>query len=198
MKARNNPFACDRWETLPFQFQDTTEQEVLIKLALLNYRCAIWGKEGSGKTTLLEQIARRLRQEGQLVAVIILSREERRAFKKLCSLLWLANTQARRMIICLDGADCLPRPLWWALWGWSHRWRGLIVTSHRPGMLPELIHCQTDEALLDWLLCELLNKSDLGTIREMAQEIFRLHEGNIREVFRRLYCYFGEDKGRAL
>jgi hypothetical protein len=86
----------------------------------------------------------------------------------------------------LDGAEQLSRIAWWRFRRGSRPARGLIVTSHRPGLLPTLIECHTNRELLMDLLEELLGGRDMA-VRDRAERLYRRHHGNIREVWRTLY-----------
>lgn len=64
---------------------------------------------------------------------------------------------------------------------------GLVITSHRPGMLPTLIDCSTTPELLDGIIVDLLGK-DYGDRREgLPRRLLEKHEGNVRNALRELY-----------
>src|SRR5262249_41677918 len=142
MKARLNPFTAQRIDALPYRFQKLTEKDVMDRLAALNYRAAITGPMGSGKTKLLEFIESYLRREGLPLRLLFLQRENPALPRD-----FLAQ-HGPKMVLLVDGADLLSRMDWirlrWAARGQS----GLIITSHRTGMLPTLVECAGTEPLL--------------------------------------------------
>ncbi|HEY9421332.1 MAG TPA: hypothetical protein VIW92_07960, partial [Thermoanaerobaculia bacterium] len=61
---------------------------------------------------------------------------------------------------------------------------GLVITSHRPGLLPTLYECCTTPELLAGIVRDLLGPKG----REIAvEELFARHGGNVRQVLRDLY-----------
>lgn len=173
MRARDNPFASHRVETLRYRLPEgVTWDGLLERLASLRYRAALVGPHGRGKTTLLEELAPRLTSLGFRVRTITLRQEERRMD-------W-ARLGARDVLL-LDGAELLGRFSWLRV-----RWHcrgagGLIVTSHRAGLLPTLLECRTTPELLAELVRELTG-AEVET-----SGLFRRHGGNVRMAFWEMY-----------
>ena len=174
MRARDNPFASHRVEKLRYRLPEgLTWDRLLDRLASLHYRAAIVGPHGRGKTTLLEELAPRLTAQGFRIRTVTLRQEERKV-GKLPGL-------GRDEILLLDGAEQLGRLAWLRVRFACRRAGGLIVTSHRPGLLPTLLECETTPELLADLVRELTGK-------EMEiRELFTRHGGNVRMAFWELY-----------
>ena len=190
MKARDNPFAVGRIQTVRYRPINTTFDRILTRLHELNYRAAITGPEGSGKTTLLEDLQQVLEQKGlraRLVFVNDTSRLDGPAWRCLLSEL------TRDQIVLLDGADLIRRSNWSVLKRHTitHAY-GLIITSHRRGLLPTLIECSTSPALLKDIVTELLPQA--RTIRtEFLDRLYERHKGNLRTCLRELYDLCARD-----
>lgn len=184
MKARDNPFAVERIQAIRYRPVNMTFDQSLARLHELNYRAAIIGPEGSGKTTLLEDLQQMLQQKGlraNLTFVNDTSRFDSPACRRLLSEL------TRDTILLLDGADLIRR------WDWSLLKRhtithtsGLVITSHRRGLLPTLIECTTSPALLKEIVSDLLPR---GRTIPMAflDSLYLRHQGNLRACLRELY-----------
>ena len=193
IRARHNPFASGRIQGLGFLLPQDQWHQLESRLRKRNYWGAIVGPCGSGKTTLLEALQCRLEANGLKTVRLFISREVR--------LPWMTiRTQVASLptggIIRLDGADHL---------SWSCRRQlkrlarkhklGLIVTSHREGILPVLYRCRTDADLLETICSHLLDTESIG--RRRLESLFRTHDGNLRECLRQLYDeYAGLAPGR--
>jgi energy-coupling factor transporter ATP-binding protein EcfA2 len=184
MKARDNPFAVERIHTIRYRPLDTTFEQILARLHELNYRAALIGPEGSGKTTLLEDLQRLLEQKGfqtNLVFVNDTARFDGPACRRLLSGL------TRDQIVLLDGADLIRRSDWSLL---KHHTithvGGLIITSHRPGLLPTLIECSTSPSLLREIVDELQPQGH-PIPTEPLDSLYVRHNGNLRACLRELY-----------
>ncbi len=189
MRARDNPFAAERIQTIRYRPLHTTLDRILARLHELNYRAAIIGPEGSGKTTLLEDLQEMLRPKGlraNLTFVNDTSRFDSPACRRLLSEL------TRDTILLLDGADLIRR------WDWSLLKRhtithayGLVITSHHRGLLPTLVECSTTPALLKHIVSDLLPRG--RTIpAESLDDLFQRHQGNLRACFRELYDLYAK------
>jgi len=90
-------------------------------------------------------------------------------------------------IVLLDGADAIGYLQWSALK--RHilgQAAGLIITTHRPGRLPALIHCATTPQLLGEIVARLLpEKHDIDGAT--VESLYNRHQGNIRNCLRELY-----------
>ncbi len=184
MKARDNPFSTDRVLRVRYQPEGTNWDDLLARLAQLDYRAAIVGRKGTGKTTLLEDLVPRLARLGFRPTLLRLDEEHPHlapAFEReFCRRL------TRRDLVLLDGAEQMGWWPWRRFLRRSARSGGLIITSHRAGLLPTLIECHPTPELLEHLLRELLG-APASKLREEAQKLYAACQGNIREVLRGLY-----------
>ena len=181
MRARDNPFSTDRVLKIRYRPRGWTWGELLDRLQRLNYRAAIVGPEGRGKTTLMEDLEPHLRARGFAVKHLLLTRE-RPTFDRQ----WLRDFIAgvsRSDILLFDGAEQLNRLAWWRFRRLSRRAGGLVITSHRAGLLPTLVECQTDAALL----AEIVRELQPGRPGEDAERLLARHQGNVRGALRELY-----------
>jgi GTPase SAR1 family protein len=189
MRARDNPFAVERIQTIRYRPVNTTFDEILARLHELNYRAAIIGPEGSGKTTLLEDLQEMLRQKGlrgNLTFVNDTAHFDSPACRHLLSEL------TRDTLLLLDGADLIRRSDWSLLKRHTitHAY-GLIITSHRRGLLPTLIECSTTSALLKDIVTDLLPQG--RTIpAEYLNRLYTRHQGNLRTCLRELYDLYAK------
>ena len=184
MKARDDPFAVERIQTIRYRPLHTSFDRIPARLRELNYRAAIIGPEGSGKTMLLEDLQRLLERKGwrtRLVFVNDTSGCDRRACRHLVSEL------TPETLLLLDGADLIRR------WDWSLLKRrtityagGLVITSHRAGLLPTLIECSTTPTLLNEIVNGLLPQSRTVPA-EFLDSLYVRHQGNLRDCLRELY-----------
>jgi hypothetical protein len=181
MRARDNPFSTDRVLKIRYRPRGWTWNGLLSRLAELNYRGSIVGPEGRGKTTLLEDLEPRLRVRGFAVKHLHLTRE-RPTFDRQ----WLRDFIAgvsRSDILLFDGAEQLNRLAWWRFRRLSRRAGGLVITSHRAGLLPTLVECETDGALL----AEIVSQLQPGLPSGDAELLLARHQGNVRDALRELY-----------
>lgn len=184
LPARENPFAVDRVLAIRYRFLHSSWEELWRRLAELDYRAAIVGPDGTGKTTLLEDLRTPLEDKGFNIRWLRLSREFPRFESGGLRELW--RTISPQDIILFDGAEQLSR------WGWrwfrhqSRRARGLLITSHRAGMLPTLLQSHTTPQLLSEISGELLPTLD-DTWRPLVEELYARHDGNLRLALRELY-----------
>jgi energy-coupling factor transporter ATP-binding protein EcfA2 len=190
MKARDNPFAVERIGTIRYRPLHTTLDRLGARLHELNYRAAITGPEGSGKTTLIEDLQRVFQDKGiktNLVFVNNASLFDSPACRQLLSEL------TRDQIVLLDGADLIRRSDWSLLKRHTiTRAYGLVVTSHKRGLLPTLIECSTNPALLKDIVAELLPQN--YTIpTEFLDSLHERHKGNLRTCLRELYDLYAQD-----
>jgi hypothetical protein len=183
MRARDNPFSTDRVLKIRYRPRGWTWDGLIERLARLNYRAAIVGPEGRGKTTLLEDLEPLLAARGFAVKWARLTRE-RPAFPPG----WLREFFAgvtERDVIFFDGAEQLSRIAWWRFRRLARRAGGLIITSHCRGLLPTLVECETDAALLENIVRDLLPHPHEAGVS--ATTLLARHEGNVREALRELY-----------
>jgi hypothetical protein len=181
LRARDNPFAVERLHALRYRGA-AGEVSVLWERAASLRTCALVGAEGSGKTTLLLELAAHARTLGHRTIWIQLRRDARRlsaADRATCEAI------APGDVVCVDGADLLPRlDRWWL----ARRTRGALVlgTLHAPGWLPALATLSTSPALLDELVGELTGSS-VAAIAGDRDALYARHAGNLRAALRELY-----------
>ena len=180
MRARDNPFASDRVLEVRYRLPDGwTWESLLDRLAALGWRAAVVGPHGRGKTTLLEDLAPRLEARGFRVRTLNLWDEHPRLNRQDRARL---RDLGPRDFVLLDGAEQLGRLSWLFLKLRCRRARGLLITSHRPDLLPTLLECDTSPELLAGIVRELTGEELSG-----AEDLFARHGGNLRSALRELY-----------
>lgn len=184
MKARENPFRAERMDGIRYRFVESAWPALMARLEALGYRGAILGPDGSGKTTLLDELAPRLAGAGFSVKRLFLNREEPRFPAGFVEA--FAGGLGPDDAILFDGADLLGRPAWRRFRRLTARAGGLVVTSHRRGLLPTLIRCRTTPGLLIELVEELLGRAEPGWHARLRR-LHRRHRGNVRDAIRELY-----------
>jgi hypothetical protein len=184
MRARDNPFAANRVLSIRYEFPEGQAGTLLPRLERLRYRAAIVGPHGTGKTTLLEDLEKPLARLGFRVTHLRLDAKHRR-FPRGC-LSQLATTLDARDLICLDGAEQLDRVRWMMFRWRTRRAGGVLITSHRPGLLPTLIECTTSPALLEGIMSRLAPQAG-GVRTPTPEDLFARHHGNLRDALRELY-----------
>jgi hypothetical protein len=155
-----------------------TWEDLLDRLAALQWQAAIVGPHGHGKTTLLEDLAPRLEARGFRVRTISLREAHPRLDREDRSVLRSLGPQG---IVFLDGAEQLGWLSWRLVRFRTRRAGGLVITSHRPGLLPTLFECETSPELLGGIVSELAG-TDLN-----VEELYARHGGNVRDALRELY-----------
>lgn len=187
-----NPFATrftspGRLPPLDQRGEEVDPVELLHRLHRHGNRAAIRGPHGSGKSTLLVALADQLRVRGRLGGLVRLGRGYRR------DLLAVARGLAaceRDRVLCVDS---------WERLGWAAAavacivariaGRGLLVTSHRAGLLPTLASCSTTPRLLARIMDRLPDR--FGLVGEVdVGQTFDEAGGNLREALFLLYDRF--------
>jgi hypothetical protein len=195
LPARLNPFAVEGLHDFGYRDPSTGEPADLAPLLerfdALGRRAAVVGPEGTGKSTLLGSLAPRLAAAGTRVARIRV-REGGRVEGPVEGGLPESGGLAG-VCLLVDGADALPRRTWRRLARDARRADGLLVTIHRPGLLPTLVETATSPALLARLVSEVLGRvgepepgSKARTLPPPAELLDR-HGGNVRHALLELY-----------
>jgi len=184
VKARDNPFSVERIEKIRYRPLGTSFEELAERLETMNYRAAIIGPEGSGKTTLLEDLQRRLEAAGIRTKNVFVNDTNRLTRSRRRQLI---SELGGDEIVLLDGAGAIARLAWLGLKrGILKKAAGLVITAHRPGLLPVLIECSTTPALFRELTTDLLRRGEKVNAG-FLDEIYHRHKGNIRTALRELY-----------
>jgi hypothetical protein len=187
LRAKDNPFAVDRIRQIRYEPPEESWESLLARLAAMNYRGAIVGPCGSGKTTLCEEVRARLQQQGLQTQHLFVSMDIHMRWRNIQRVLALPFD-----VVLVDGADHL---FWW-IWRRLKRRifsekRGLIVTTHQPGLLPTWHECHTSPVLLKRIVNHLVPDQVIPHAR--IQEFYNHCQGNIRDALRELYDLVGID-----
>ena len=189
MRACDNPFRVQRLSRLAYRLDGATWDALLARFAALDRRAALVGPEGRGKSTLLFELGARLERQGFRLRLATLRRGERR----LASSDWerLFGGASERDLILVDGAQELAPREWRRVREASRRAGGLLITSHRAGMLPTLHECRTTPELLGELMAELLDGATAPDVAlaslAAARSRFDRHGGNLRDALLAAY-----------
>lgn len=177
MKARDNPFRSERIDALRYRVSDFSWDELEARLDRAQGRGALVGPKGHGKTTLLDEWAARCEARGERVIRLRIREGQR----------FLDGPQREQLrssadaSVFLDSAEQLSAPGWWELRWRARRASRLVITAHRPGLLPTVRECRTSANLLADLVWELT-----GERRDCAA-LWTRHGGNVREALFELY-----------
>ena len=173
MKARDNPFATHRVESiLTFDpaWLNTTWEAILADLKKHAYRAAIIGPHGTGKTTFLDALCPKLQQLGF---------EIRRYFFNDQHLPSRIPPAPLDSVTIVDGAERLSFLARRRLFKTSPR---LILTQHRPSTLPHLIETKSTPAMLRSFAQKLAPELAIA-----ADLLYQKHNGNLRDALRECY-----------
>jgi len=192
MKARDNPFSSDRILSIRYRLHDLTWEQLMRRLAGMDYRGALVGAQGSGKTTLLEDLEPALRARGFQTKWFRLHQSMPRFSS--ASLQTFFSTIERDDIIAFDGAEQLNRLAWEQFKIKSRKAAGLIITTHRPGWLPTFLECVTRPDLLEEIV-RALTPGGAQEILPPTAELFLRHDGNLRNALRELYDFYAARPG---
>lgn len=191
MKARENPFRAELVDSLAYRAPTFCWERLLDNLRRSNFRGAIVGDHGRGKSTLLRELAARLTAAGERVHLLELHQEDRPRASQLVEQ-WCADIEPDRVVL-LDGAEQLSWWPWRQLLRSMRTQRGLVITTHKPGRLPTLWHCETTPELFYELTRELAGQLDRELaepavpLRSQLREIFLRSRGDVRQCLRKLY-----------
>lgn len=186
MKAKDNPFRTERVLAVRYRPQGTTWEDLMSRLARMNYRAAIVGPEGSGKTTLLEDLVPRLGSLGFRTHSFGLKRDQRELPRDAAT---IVSRCGPKDIILLDGAEQMGRWAWGRFKSKCSRTGGLIITSHRAGLLPTLLECGTTAELFREITGELVKELPP---EDVLNDLLSRHRGNVREAIRELYDHWAQ------
>jgi hypothetical protein len=189
MLARDNPFASDRLLTVRYRLDGLAWEALLRRLAQMKYRAAILGPKGSGKTTLLEDIEPRLQALGFVTHALRLT-EDQPLFPPAWTRQFLGGLSADDFVL-LDGAEQMSQGAWWRWRRGTRKAGGLLITSHRPGLLPTLLECATTPELLADIVSELLKGKDMPD-EARCRALYSRHRGDLREALREMYDEWAE------
>lgn len=189
MRARDNPFRTDQVLTIRYRMLDDSFAGMMERLSELGYRGAIIGPKGAGKTTLLEDLEPALSALDFKVTRLRLDDLQRRFPRGFMKVLF--DRLTNRDFVLFDGAERLNRWKWLSFKRRTKKAGGLIVTSHRAGLLPTLKECRTTPEMLAEILEELSGKA--SGEREVRL-LYERHKGNLREALRELYDVYSEKK----
>ena len=186
MLARQNPFRTERVLAVRYRTPDAgtdaapdaTLAAIAARLFHMGGRGALVGPQGSGKTTLLEDLEAPLQARGLECHFLRLNWECRNPPADF----WQQELGSGQALL-IDGAEVLRR------WQWARVRRhaaaigALVVTSHRPGLLPTLLQTGTSPRLLGDILLELGHP----LLPDRTERLWRQHKGDLRLVLRQLY-----------
>jgi hypothetical protein len=190
MRARDNPFSVDRIAAVPYHPIHGTVDEILARLEQLNNRAAIIGPNGSGKTMLLEQLQQTFERRGVPTKLIFVN--DTSPLTPAQCRKFLSELSPQELVL-LDGADAIRRSCWLLFRRHTIRHAaGLVVTSHRPGLLPTLVECAPTPALLQQIVDELA-PPDHCVAPALLDDLYRRHEGNLRTCLRDLYDVYARE-----
>jgi len=169
--------------------RDETPEDLLLRLRRLGYRGAIVGRNGTGKTTLLEDLEQPLAALGFKVKHLRLDDRTNTFSREFLKRFFAGLT--RHDVILFDGAEQMSPLAWHRFKRRSRNAGGLVITSHRLGMLPTVKECATSPELLDEIISELL-EDEAVTTREAAVALHQKHNGNLRDALRELYDLYAD------
>ena len=183
MRARDNPFRSERVLSLRYRLGGSWDA-LLARFETLGRRAAIVGPHGSGKTTLLEDLAPRLREARFAVRELRLDTETPSFDPEFLENFF--RSLGPRDVILFDGAEQLGRFAWRRFERRARAAGGVVITSHRPGLLPTLLETSTTPELLGSLVDQILG-DHASEVRPLMPDLFERHRGNLREALRELY-----------
>lgn len=191
MKARDNPFAVERILQIRYRPLSCTWDDLIENLKSLELRAAIVGDHGTGKSTLLDDLRPRIQELGFQTQHLRLNQDEPKFAPGYLATLF--ERLSANDVILFDGAEQMSWFRWRRFVTKTRRASGLIITTHRPGRLPTLIHCQTTSDLLQQIVVEILG-NDAANLTDLVEHLFEKHRGNLREALRDMYDCFANDQ----
>ncbi len=197
MKARDNPLRIERVLQVRFRLEaieaGLTLENLVERWEDQGRRGAITGPHGHGKTTLLEDLGKVLAARGETILNLCLSREKRRFTREEWRQIQAA---APETIILCDGAEQLNRFNWARFKQRSQRAKGIVITSHRAGLLPTLLECRTSPQLLLAILQQILG-NDAVVWDVECETLWERHNGDLRGALREIYDIYAAQKNAS-
>jgi hypothetical protein len=181
--AGENPFSVCRIARARYRMSEAEWERLITRLESLSMRAALVGRRGRGKTTLLEDLAERLEARGHRVWLGRGRAGQRGLPPQLRER--LRRVQPRDVFL-IDSAGLLSIADFAALLWRTRRAGGLVLTAHRPGLLPTLMRLETSPEILERLVAEVSGRA-VADFGRSAQELHARHRGNIRDALRELY-----------
>jgi hypothetical protein len=184
IRAKDNPFAVHRRQALGYITQTMSLQAMLDELRRLDHTAAVVGPHGSGKTTLLGHLEKQLRGKGFNTEMLFANCDVKVPWKTIRTCF---ESMPPGSVLFFDGAGHLNRLRFMRLRRLARKQQiGLVITSHREGLLPTLIRCEPTLELFTEIIDRLL--SDQNRIeRDRLAALFESHRHNIRECLWELY-----------
>jgi len=190
MRARDNPFRTERIQEWRYRFSAGKSWQTLCdRLRTMRFRGAIVGPHGCGKTTLIEDLCGQLAAAGHKVDGLRINSESSRHWRR--PLTRLERYGLAETIVVIDGAEQIGWWQWRGVLTRSQAWRGLIITTHRPGRLPVLYECQPEFAVLRDMVGHLAPEL-FESLSDRLPALFQDHQGNLRLCLRSLYDWVAE------
>ena len=181
LRAKDNPFAVDRIHQIRYEPPGESWESLLARLAAMDYCGAIVGPCGSGKTTLCETLKARLQQAGLQTESLFVSLDFHVTWPDIRPVLACPFD-----VMVVDGADHLSNWTWQRLKRrvFSSK-RGLVVTTHKPGLLPTWHECRPSPAVLERIVTHLA--PDQIIPKAQIYDLYDRCQGNVRDALRQLY-----------
>ncbi len=186
-----NPFATRyvRPGAVPYLFpRPDTLKQLTDRLESLHWWAMIVGPHGSGKTSLLTHLIPACQQRGRDPLRYTL-RDRQRHLPRRAARGWHQET-----LVIVDGYEQLSwRSRRWLRWCCWRRGCGLLITAHRPGVLPVLYRTEPDLPLVQEIVDRLLKShgSRISPRSQITRDDVRRavanHGSNVREVLFELY-----------
>lgn len=190
MKARENPLRVEKVLQVRFHLEaietDLTLENLVRRWENWGRRGALVGPHGHGKTTLLEDLADYFEKQGEKILFLRLSRENRRFSRQEWQQIQSFSADS---IVLFDGAEQLSRLDWARFKRHSQRARGVVITSHRSGLLPTLLECRTSPQLLRDILHQIAG-NDAARWDVECEAIWQHHRGDLRLALREIYDFY--------
>ena len=187
IRAKDNPFGAQRLDAIGYIPQGEPLNMICNRLKTMDCTAAVVGPHGSGKSTLLRKIQDAFDAAGDGTQRLFVSRDVKLPWKTVTQCIDSMNGQD---ILFFDGANHLPFWRFRQLKRLTHqRQIGLVITSHTEGLLPTLLHCRTNPALLAEIINRLSAEDAVAT--EQIEALFQAHQGNIRDCLWQLYDEYG-------